>query len=222
MVPVDLLQAFEWANVITAATAIIQMPFKPFVPETYASREDITGTRFEDVVFHFHASDEMELSRKKRKSGPVGISQVYKDKKANDLLGKKALPYRTFNPYMQPPRTVKSEAVSRDEDNKSEIKRRFSFVSGAQDQIEVDPSPTPVTSEPTTDAEYEVVAGPAPVEEASDSDSDCSTLVEVKYEDLVDVPARELPIRSREQGAAATAGAAEPAESDSESDWTLV
>ena len=50
-----------------AATAIIRMPFKPYIPDTYASREDFTASRFEDVVFHFHANDEADMSSKKRK-----------------------------------------------------------------------------------------------------------------------------------------------------------
>ncbi|KAK4619679.1 hypothetical protein CLAFUW4_11700 [Fulvia fulva] len=48
------------------AAAIIQMPFEPYVPQTYASREGVSHDRLEDVVYHFHGTeDEGEFKRRK-------------------------------------------------------------------------------------------------------------------------------------------------------------
>ncbi|KAI6843664.1 hypothetical protein KC332_g8828 [Hortaea werneckii] len=52
-----------------AASAIIQMPFQPYIPETYASREDHpSNTRLSDVVYHFHSDDPLDHFAKKRKT----------------------------------------------------------------------------------------------------------------------------------------------------------
>lgn len=48
------------------AAYIIQMPFEPHRPETYASTED--RQRFDDVVFRFHATDDMDTPKKKEKA----------------------------------------------------------------------------------------------------------------------------------------------------------
>lgn len=48
------------------AAAIIQMPFEPHRPETYASTEH---RRFvDDVVYHFHHSDEMDSPKKRKRA----------------------------------------------------------------------------------------------------------------------------------------------------------
>jgi len=44
------------------AAAIIQLPFEPHRPETYASREDRRS--FDDVVFHFHAEDDADRAQR--------------------------------------------------------------------------------------------------------------------------------------------------------------
>ena len=180
------------------------MPFKPYKPETYASREDIAKGRVEDVVYHFHASDDIETSPKKRKR-PERIE-------ASSSSSEVTLPLR---PHREKPSTLKDEQEPGQEDP-FERKRRASSIAGSS-------TPIPVAlGEP----EYELVPGPAPVEEASDSDfdSDSSTLVEVKHEDIPDD--RTLPIfpaRSYRNGLDEIPVATpEHAESDSDSEWFLV
>ncbi|KAI7082648.1 hypothetical protein KC356_g8192 [Hortaea werneckii] len=52
-----------------AASAIIQMPFQPYIPETYASREDHpSNTRLSGVIYHFHSDDPLDHFAKKRKT----------------------------------------------------------------------------------------------------------------------------------------------------------
>ena len=47
------------------ASAIIQMPFEPHQPETYASSEDRRSMH--DVVFHFHSLDEPDAPKKRKR-----------------------------------------------------------------------------------------------------------------------------------------------------------
>lgn len=106
---------------------------------------------------------------------------------------------------------IKEEAVIEDEDYKLGVKRRASeaavplAISGISQQLSGQP-----------DGEYELVEGPAAVEDASDSDSDASTFVEVKREDA-ESSSRDLPTRLSNQANAVDIG-----ESDSDSDWTCV
>lgn len=59
-----------------AAAAIINLPFRTYAPETYASREDASAQRFDDVIFHFHAHDELDNAGKKRKrKGQIAIAE---------------------------------------------------------------------------------------------------------------------------------------------------
>ncbi|KAI7553068.1 hypothetical protein KC331_g1476 [Hortaea werneckii] len=51
-----------------AASAIIQMPFQPYIPETYASREEPSNKRLSDVIYHFHSDDPLDHFAKKRKT----------------------------------------------------------------------------------------------------------------------------------------------------------
>ncbi|KAK4493986.1 hypothetical protein PRZ48_015172 [Zasmidium cellare] len=189
-----------------AAAAIIRMPFEPYIPETYASREDIGANRFSDVVYHFHNNDDdIDQSAKKRKrpemsQGPgiSGISlalRLHKEKKQQD-----AKESGTASPSEEPDR-----------------KRRVSLASEASN------TPTGTSSE----SEYEVVAGPAPVEElSSDSESDADTLVIVEHPAaLPSSEIRNLPIRNRSAASSMTLVKRETtqeADSGSESDWTVV
>lgn len=217
------------------------MPFKPYVPETYASRDDPAATRFgkmEDVVFHFHANDEMDCSSKKRKrpeKAPVSSDSE-----------NTTLPIRTLQ---TPLGEIKQESGIAGMGYKAASKRRASSAAGSSQPTAVAVStavefalplhprrkqsgspeeseeseeeyykveraiarPTPLARKPS-DGEFEVVAGPSAVLDASDSDSDSSTLVEVKYEEVDQL----VP------GAANATSVVEAADSDAESDWTLV
>jgi hypothetical protein len=215
------------------------MPFKPYVPETYASRDDPAATRFEDVVFHFHATDEMDCASKKRKRPEKAPTSSDSETMT--------LPVRTLQ---TPSGEVKQEAGIAGLGYKAASKRRASSAAGSSlptavavsttmdfelpihprrkspgflDEAEeseeeyykverISAPPVPLARTTSSDGEFEVVAGPAAVEEVSDSDSDSSTLVEVKHEEL-DQLATAVP---------SAASATDAAWSDSESDWTLV
>lgn len=51
-----------------SAAAIIQMPYKRYTPETYASMENPAIARFEDLIHHYHSNDkfDVDVSPKKR------------------------------------------------------------------------------------------------------------------------------------------------------------
>ena len=190
----------------TAAIAIVQMPFKPYIPETYASREDPATKNFDDV-YHFHAGDEIESSVKKRKR-PERLA------KDDDTI---KLPLRLHEEQTDPP--IKEQVIE-DEDYKFGSKRRASSVTCPSQPRHSDLSQLLAGPDQgaLSETEYEIVDGPPAVDEATDSDSDSSTLVEVKHEELN--TSCTLPIRSREPPAATAA--ANAAESDSDSEWTLV
>ena len=165
-------------------------------------------------MYHFHASDEIESSPKKRKR-PEITQEPNEDKLT--------LPHR---PRLDPAVPVKDESACDEESYNLRIKQLASSLPGpSESQVTATGESRPTrTRSLSSDGEYELVDGPPPVEEASDYESDSSTLVEVKHADLDegDMGTQALPIRSRGAGAAATVTATGPAESDSESDWTLV
>ncbi|KAF2167665.1 hypothetical protein M409DRAFT_21821 [Zasmidium cellare ATCC 36951] len=188
-----------------AAAAIIRMPFEPYIPETYASREDVGTNRLSDVVYHFHSNDDNDEPPKKRKKpemsqGP-GISGI-------------SLALRF---HQEKKRREAKEGENASLSEEPDPKRRASVVSESSNTV----------GETGSESEYEVVAGPAPVEElSSDSESDADTLVIVEH--LEAIPSstnRTLPIRNRSAASSMTLGERETtqeADSGSESDWTVV
>ena len=179
------------------------MPFKPYIPETYASREDVEAQHLGDVVYHFHSNDEVDCSPRKRK----------RPERQPEQAEGFTLPLR---PHIETGAYSKTEPPVEDDEYKIGSKRRAS----------VGASSAPVWSgisllralqerAISSESEYEFVESPGSVEEASDSDSDSTTLVEVKHEELEHQIPQPLPIRER--GLPNTA-----AENDSDSDWTLL
>lgn len=169
------------------------MPFEPYIPETYASRDDPAFDRVGDVVYHFHADEDDDLASKKRKREDIR-TKATESNKAEASNQEMVLPLR---PARVAPMSVTDESASEDEDLRVVTKRRA-------------PSVESIAHGTDPDEEYEVVQD----EDAgvfSDSESDAIT--------LVDIPSA-LPIRTRES--AATAADAEQSGSDSESEWTLV
>ncbi|TKA32002.1 hypothetical protein B0A50_01247 [Salinomyces thailandicus] len=51
-----------------AASAIIQLPYRLYKPDTYASMEGAKNSRLADVVYHFHAEDKTDRLGKGRKT----------------------------------------------------------------------------------------------------------------------------------------------------------
>ncbi|KXS94152.1 hypothetical protein AC578_11142 [Pseudocercospora eumusae] len=207
------------------AQAIIQMPFKPYVPDTYASSEDGFG-RFtiQDVVYHFHGGDVFGCSPKKRDlperapaPSAAGLSLAFRSKNDYEVVQVK----KEESPTVNKKRTVDPEAEA--DDLQSET------ASAAADRAfwEAATKPAPAVKEEASEdqnsiiaeSEYEVIAGTAQVEAlSSDNDSDPETLV------VVDRPAstayeESLPIRNRSVASSMTA--VERQES-SDSEWDIV
>lgn len=89
-----------------SAAAIIQMPYKRYTPETYASLENPAIARFEDLIHHYHSNDkfDVDVSPKKRqrvtfdeKSGLP--TKILKKAESNDQT-EKHLPLR-FQPVQE-------------------------------------------------------------------------------------------------------------------------
>lgn len=115
---------------------------------------------------------------------------------------------------------VKQEAKESDPPSLSEEPERKRRVSMASESSQT-------MAETSSESEYEVVAGPAPVEElSSDSESDPDTLVIVEHvEALPSSENHALPIRNRSAASSVTLVERETtqeADSGSESDWTMV
>ena len=195
--------------------AIIQMPFKPYVPETYASREDLAATKF-DHVFHFHSNDRFDNALKRRR--PEETSKG-KEKMTFPLRPRNS--QETFDRLNWAAAAVATATEPEDEDYKFGNKRRAS--SAAKET----PSTTSWISQLRADMdkgvvlepEYEIVERPEPATTSrdSDSDSESSTFVQVKHEE---VASGSLPIRTKPPTAAPNAKNA--ADSDSDSEWTLL
>ncbi|KAK4547673.1 hypothetical protein LTR36_000630 [Oleoguttula mirabilis] len=176
------------------ATAIIQMPFKPFIPATYASREEPGNTRLEDVIYHFHACEDADSARKKRQltepvPPPTRISN----------------PTLALRPRLSDPQAVKEDSGSEDEG--FQLVRRASSGAGSTD--------------PFSDPEFEILPKTLPVEAISpDDESDTDTVVEVpRSGPSVSNAARALPMRTRGETGSAAAAASD---NDSDSDWSMV
>ncbi|KAK3712897.1 hypothetical protein LTR37_008782 [Vermiconidia calcicola] len=198
-----------------AAAAIIQMPFKPYIPETYASRQDVPTKRLDDVVYHFHASDDVKDLPKKRKR-PVRVE------KQDNVV---ALPLRPrSDPSQDLIDPAKSYGAQQNEADKLGRKRRASSVAGPSaptldllsQLLHVEKE---VEALSDTEAEYDMIELPLHPEETSDSDSDFSTLVGVNQEDLGETQPQPLAIRTRETETAPDVSAID---SDSDTDWSLV
>ena len=182
------------------------MPYEPYIPETYKSREDPAT----DVVFHFHSSDDFDNSPRKRKR----LEPLSADK--HEIT----LPLRTQTVCID---AIKEEMSSEDEEYRFGSKRRVSSV--AEPSMPTWSGIAELRSAHSdlalSDSEYEIVEGPAPVEDTSDSDSDLITFVEVKHENLANDGPRPLPIHANEP-TTVTAAVADAAENDSDSEWSLV
>ena len=181
------------------------MPFKPYIPEGYASREDSAATKFDDI-FHFHSTDRFDKAVKKRRR-----SDVKAEKNEEELF---SLPMR---PHLETP--DRPDWPLQDEDYKFGSKRRASSIPGrssptlgAPGQLRI-VNGDAVVSEP----EYEIVERPEVAVKAYESDSDSSDFIEIKREEPSNIA---LPIRGR--APAATLDDMKPVESDSDSEWTLL
>ncbi|KXT12649.1 hypothetical protein AC579_4494 [Pseudocercospora musae] len=106
------------------AQAIIQMPFKPYVPETYASREDGFGRiTTQDVVYHFHGGDAFECSPKKRKL-PEAEAEDPQREPVSEIAD------RAFWEAATKPAPAVKEEASEDQDNSISTESEYEVIAG--------------------------------------------------------------------------------------------
>lgn len=200
------------ADNFVAAAAIVQMPFKPYIPETYASREDAAATKF-DHVFHFHATDRFDKAMKKRRR---------EDVKAEQKEDSVALPIRPRpGPSATPQWSLSfTNASLWDEDYILGSKRRASSVAkepgsifGGISQLRAAESEAVVS-----ESEYDIVNSPEAATMSHDSDSDSSEFVKVERE--------ASPVRTtfviRNPDPANMPAAKSAADDESDSEWMLL
>jgi len=201
------------ADFVLAATAIIQMPFRPHVPETYASREDRAFARVEDVVYHFHsvAGEGIESSPKNRKPAEVVPPPS---------------PVSSLTLALRPKEGVADVSTSSEEEGCRIVRQRTSSsLSSSSSSLGKSETSSPA---PHTEDEFDVVDAPGPVEAISSSEDD--TDADIDNDAIVEIeqPAASagngvhtLAVRSRAH-VAATAEE-EPSGDPSDSDeWTLL
>jgi hypothetical protein len=168
------------------------MPFKLYKPE-YASRDV-------DIVFEFHGHDDLEQSDEKGKAAQWRFKQRegkalpdFSVHRKTDV--KRDMEGLGIKKVVQPP----SHSCSRSPSGIAKLRE------AQQPQQSSEPG-------------YEMVDMPAAVVEASESDSDSGSFVEVKHEEAGQTV--KLPIRSRESGSMAPGATGD--ESDADSDWSMV
>ncbi|KAK3679490.1 hypothetical protein LTR78_001051 [Recurvomyces mirabilis] len=189
------LRPFHQALCRNTAAAIIQMPFRSYTPDGYASK-DITSNRHKDVIYHFHAQDDFEVQQKKRKQ-----KEVVPATKASALS--LALRLRKVETT-----EVSDESASENEDFRMVTKRC---------KVEPDHTHEDVKSEPTTEDEYEIVAPTAEVQDLSTDDEVVDEKQVPEDQDRQsDAIMENLPVHDRLRRTPTSDGA------DSDSDWTVL
>lgn len=197
------------------------MPFKSYSPDTYASREDFDSKRLRDVVHHFHGGEDFDSMSKKRKR-----PEVTEGPKAGELL-------LAVRPRRQ--ETLKAEQPEEkdsDENMRSSSKRMAASLAEDEAVKEEDMSESEEVvkvEESSSDAEYEVVAGPAGTGLSLESDSETEGLVVVRPMPqarlISDSEPQELDLPIRQQDRPGGLFVANPdpeVNSDPDSDWTVV
>lgn len=192
------------------------MPFKPYIPETYASREDVAATKLDDV-FHFHATDQYDTTSKKRR-----VSEKVEEKSGGSItLPLRARPVQgSYEEWTLPV----NDAPYKDEDYKLGSKRRASSIAKEPRSTPSSISQQLQAAECNTapvEAGYEILERPEAAVMSEDSDSDTSDFVEIQRE--TSPVMQTLPIRTFVPSAGSSAKSiAGASESDSDSEWTMV
>lgn len=180
------------------------MPFEPYIPESYSAREDAFANRFDDV-FHFHSDDADSPSKKRKRpeftlaanrchyadlpfrpheEQTTAADEVWAARERDEVFGSKRLyTTRASSPSPFVPAvenhgrlSLRVRNPSPPEDYKSDSDIPLHKVRAA----------TPLEAAENavlSDTDFEIVDGPAAVEELSDNDSDTESLVEVSNED---------------------------------------
>ncbi|KAK3111640.1 hypothetical protein LTR53_012901 [Teratosphaeriaceae sp. CCFEE 6253] len=179
------------------AAAIIQLPFRAPVPDTYASREGHWASR-DDVVYHFHASDEPAAPSRKR----THISAITMPRKSALTMALRQKLQKNELEAEEPVTSISgAAAASSNRENPLEAKAS---------------EPEAVQS---SDDDYDLVARPAAVEVLSTDD---------ESEIAAAAPGRSAkrPVRGTlstpSRCGANPIAPVEIAGGDSDSDWTVV
>ena len=193
------------------------MPFKPYVPETYASRLDAAATKF-DHVFHFHATDEFDHTAKKRRCSNVK-SEEKAESSINLPMRPRQDPFSQFDwsfSFKDAPR----EDAREDGEYKLGSKRRASSIANETSPILSGRSQLRAaqSEKAIEEPEFEIVERPEVAIASQDSDSGSDEFVKIQREDSAAVTT--LPIRTSAANAVATFKN-EP-ESDSDSEWSMI
>ncbi|KAK0355710.1 hypothetical protein LTR91_009248 [Friedmanniomyces endolithicus] len=184
---------------LPAAAAIIRLPFRAYRPEKYASRED-PDLLHDDVPYHIHGNDDDDAPSRKR---PYESTPDASRKSALTLaLRQRAT---TSEPGLEQRAAPGTEAGHRSQSV-------HELAAGGSDQ----------NSYQSLDEDYDMVARPEAVE-AMSTDDEMYTDVEAPTHSSISTlrnEAQVLPIRSRFTAASQRTSAL--AESDSDSDWTVL
>ena len=189
------------------------MPFKPYIPETYASRVDVATTKF-DHVFHFHASDQYDHAAKKRR-----CSNVKSEDKDDSSVTLPLRPRQDSFSQIDWSLSFRNEQL-KDEEYKVGSKRRASSITKEPSPILSGTSQTRAaeSEEAIVEPEFEIVDRPEVVIASQDSDADCDEFVNVQRED----PAAVTTLPIRKSAPIATVATKSEPESDSDSEWSMV
>lgn len=198
------------------------MPFKPYIPDSYVSREDIDPKRLRDVVHHFHGNDDFDAASRKRKR-----PDIFEDKPSTGQL---LLALRAR-------RREKSEDTSSTNGVESGhddtvLGQRLDHAKTAKEEPMIKEQTSVKSQALSSDSEYEVVSPPAGSDMALESDSETEGLLVVRpttssvpqepqgpqEQQTCTLPLRPSTVRSR---LIVTNPDLETA-SDSESEWTVV
>lgn len=224
-----------------SAMAIIRMPYKPYLPATYASNEHPAIARFEDLIYHFHGDDDED----KPQSSPQKRQRLSTDVKRSIFLTERraakapetsqsalSLALRPGSSHVTgygaraaaKPATpvalpVRQQAAPPEdvvEDSSASEDEGFHVVR-KRPASTMSASSTQPLLPAASDSDFEILSGPEAVESAS---SGCESGDDSDTDTLVDVPTSA----SSTARAAAGARASESRDADgssSDSEWEL-
>ena len=198
------------------------MPFKPYIPDSYASREDIDPKRLRDVVHHFPGGDDFEAASRKRKR-----PDMFKDKPS---AGQLLLALRVRR--REKPEDTSSAHGAESEHHDTVVGRRLDHTNMAEEEPRIKEEASAKPQALSSDSEYEVISPSAGSDLALESDSETEGLLVVRpttsyvpqepqgpqEQQTCTLPIRPSAVRS-------TLVVTNPdleTTSDSESEWTVV
>ena len=198
------------------------MPFEPYIPDSYASREDIDPKRLRDVVHHFHGDDDFEAASRKRKR-----PDMFENKPSAEQL---LLALRTRR--LEKSGDTSSTHGAESGHHGTVVGRRLDHTNDAKEEPKIKEEASAKPQASSSDSEYEVISPGAGSDLALESDSETEGLLVVRpttpyvplepqgpqEQQTCTLPIRPSAVRSR---LIVTNPDLEPT-SDSESEWAVV